>query len=116
MTRKIAFFGFNGEMTCFGHVLINARDLYEKGNDTKVIIEGASTKLLPELYNGETIFSKTFHYLLERNLIDSVCKACSNKMGTLNFAKEKNLPLGDDLYGHPSMDSYLKDGYEIITI
>ena len=34
---------------CFIHVLLNALDMGHKGYDAKIIIEGAATKLIPEL-------------------------------------------------------------------
>jgi len=49
-------------------------------------------------------------------VIDAVCQACAHKMGTLEDAKKEGLPLGNDLYGHPSISSYIEKGYEIITV
>jgi predicted DCC family thiol-disulfide oxidoreductase YuxK len=48
-------------------------------------------------------------------LIDGVCKACSNKMGTLDAAKNQNLVLLDEMTGHPSMASYREQGFEIVS-
>lgn len=47
--KKIALFVFNGDPMCFIHVLLNALDMKEKGHAPKIILEGASVKLLPEL-------------------------------------------------------------------
>ena len=47
--KKIALFVFNGDPMCFIHVLLNALDMGQKGYETKIIIEGAATKLIPEL-------------------------------------------------------------------
>ena len=47
--KKIALFAFNGELTCFVHVLLNALDLKAKGHTVGIVIEGAATKLVPEL-------------------------------------------------------------------
>jgi len=49
MSRKVALFAFNGELICFVHVLLNALDMKEKDYDVKVVVEGAATKLIPEL-------------------------------------------------------------------
>ena len=46
---KVALFVFNGDPMCFIHVLLNALDLNEKGIEAHNIVEGAATKLLPEL-------------------------------------------------------------------
>lgn len=34
---------------CFIHVLLNALDMKERGYEGKIVIEGAATKLFPEL-------------------------------------------------------------------
>jgi len=52
---------------------------------------------------------------LEAGIVEGVCKACSSKLGTLEAAKEQELPLLDDISGHPSMAAYRDKGYEIIT-
>ena len=46
--KKIRMFVFNGDPMCFIHVLLNAIDMHEKDYDVKIVIEGASTKLLPD--------------------------------------------------------------------
>ena len=51
----------------------------------------------------------------EQGLIDGVCKACSNKMGTLEAAKHEGLQLLDDMSGHPGMARYQEQGFEVIT-
>lgn len=48
-------------------------------------------------------------------LIEGVCRACSNKMGTLEAAQKEGLRLLDDMSGHPSMETYRREGFEIIT-
>ncbi len=48
-------------------------------------------------------------------LVDGVCKACSNKLGTLEAAKEQDLTLLDEMSGHPSMARYRDEGFEIIS-
>jgi hypothetical protein len=40
---------------------------------------------------------------LEKGLLTGVCKACVQKMGTLELAKEKGLIILEDMYGHAGM-------------
>ena len=49
-------------------------------------------------------------------VLDAVCKACANKMGTLEFAQEKELPIVGNMSGHPAMEDYVAKGYEIISM
>jgi len=48
-------------------------------------------------------------------LVDGVCKACSNKLGTSETAKEQGLTLPDEMSGHPSMARYRDEGFDIIS-
>ena len=47
-------------------------------------------------------------------LVDSVCKACSNKMGTLKATEDQELTFLDKMTGHLSMTRYNDAGIEII--
>jgi len=112
---KHALFAFNGDPMCFIHVILNAIDLHEKGHEVKVIVEGSATKLVGEFENDKNPFFNLYKKLKEMNLIDCYCKACSNKMGTLEKVNELKFPTCDELMGHPSMGKYIDQGYTIIT-
>ena len=113
--KRIALFVFNGDPMCFIHVLLNALDMKAKGDEAKIIIEGASVKLIPELVKSGNPLNGLWKKNLEAGLVGGVCKACSSKLGTLEVAKEQGLTLLDDMSGHPGMSAYRDKGYEIIT-
>ena len=113
--KKFALFVFNGDAMCFMHVLLNALDMKARGHETKIILEGASVKLIPELVKPEMPLNGLWKKNLQAGLIAGVCKACSNKLGTLEAAKEQGLTILDDMSGHPGMAAYRDEGYEIIT-
>jgi len=113
--KKVVLFAFNGDFMCFIHVLLNALDMHEKGYEVKIVIEGSATRLIPELaQKGNPMFT-----LYERakalDLFEGICKACSNKMGTLEAAEAEGLDFLDDMNGHPGMAGYLEKGYEVVT-
>ena len=113
--KKVALFAFNGEPMCFIHVLLNALDMNDKGYEVKIIIEGSATKLVPELTKEDNPMHRLYEKAKGLDLIDGACKACSNKMGTLEAAKAQGLRLLDEMTGHPSMARYREEGFEIIT-
>ena len=113
--KKFALFVFNGDPICFIHVLLNALDMKVKGHDAKIILEGASVKLISDLANVGNPLHGLWQKNIEANLVEGVCKACSGKLGTLEAAKEQGLRLLDDMSGHPSVAAYSDQGYEIIT-
>ena len=112
---KTALFVFNGDPMCFIHVLLNALDMKEKGMEAHIIVEGAATKLLPELIKADHPLNKLWEKVKKQNLVHGVCKACATKMGTIESAREQGLAILEDMSGHPSMLAYLNDGYQIIT-
>jgi hypothetical protein len=113
--KKVVLFAFNGELMCFVHVLLNGLDMKGQGFEVKIIIEGAATKLIPDLLVEGNLLNSPYKKARAENLIDGVCMACATKMGTADGAKKMGLPLLNDMWGHPAMAKYLKEGYEVIT-
>ena len=113
--QKNAFFVFNGDPMCFIHVLLNALDMKEKGDDVKLIVEGAATGLLPDLEKNENPLHFLWGKVKQHGLVDGACKACSQKMGTAAEAGRQGLALLGDMSGHPGMAAYQEQGYNIIT-
>ena len=113
MSKKLVFYAFQGEKMCFTHLLINAIDMKEKGHDVKIVIEGKATKLAKEFLEEE---NNVFKNTIDLGLIDSICKACSNQMGVLEYLEGTDLPINGDLHGHPPMEPYLGEGYQIVVL
>ena len=113
--KKAALFVFNGDPMCFIHVLLNALDMSAKGTDTIIIVEGAATKLLPELAKPDNPLHKLWDKAKSAGLVQGACKACSKKMETVEAAQSQGLPLLDDMNGHPGMALYRDQGYDIIS-
>lgn len=114
--KKVAIFAFRGEPMCFIHVLLNALYFDEKGVEVKVILEGEATKLVPDFFKENSPLYHLFKKVWEKGLIEGICKACAQKMGTLEMAKEKNIKILEDMYGHAGIAGFLVEGYEIITL
>jgi hypothetical protein len=115
MSKKTALVAFNGETMCFVHVLLNAIDMEKKGYDVKVIIEGSATKVVNELNKEDNPFHELYQGVREKSLIDCVCQACAAKMGALEGVKAQGLPLCNEMKGHPSLEKYMEQGYQVIT-
>lgn len=115
MSKKIAIFAFNGDEMCFVHALMNALDMKEKGYDIKLIIEGSATKLVKEAENEKKSFTNIYKKVKDAGLIDCVCRACASKTESLESVKKQELPLCDEMFGHPSMARYMDEGYELIV-
>ena len=111
--KKIALYAFKGDKMCFMHVLLNAVDMSSKGIEVKVIIEGEAVKLIEQFIESKNpLFSK----VNRMGLIDCICKACSAKMGVLEYNEKSGIRISGEMNGHPPMEAYIKDGFEIITM
>jgi hypothetical protein len=114
--KKVAIFAFQGELMCFAHALLNTVDMNEKGIETRLIIEGKATSTISELGNEKAPFAALYKKVKDSGYIAGICKACASKMGTLEEAKKQNLTLLDEMSGHPSYSTWIKEGYEIVSM
>ena len=112
---KVVLFAFNAEDMCFLHVLLNALDFQEKGCETKVVIEGAATKLIPQFAGSTGPLASLFSSCQEKDLIAGACLACAKKMKTDESARIQGIPLLDDMRGHAGIARFFKEGYRVIT-
>lgn len=111
MDRKYLFYAMEGELMCFNHVLLNALDLKAEGYEVKIIFEGASVKLPPQLDGKNPNYKKA----LEEGIIAGVCKACAMTLGVIEEVEELGLPIIADMSGHAGVKPYVKEGYEVLV-
>ncbi|ACV67816.1 hypothetical protein [Desulfohalobium retbaense] len=113
---KTALFAFNGEPMCFMHVLLNAWDLHERGETVRVVVEGKATALLPELVNETHFMHALYAKVVDAGLLAGACRACSGKMGVLGAVRANNIPLLDEMQGHPAVGMYQDAGYRVLMM
>lgn len=114
--KKVVIFAFRGDAMCFIHVLLNTIDMNERGFDVKIVLEGEATRLLKDLSDQNSVLFGPFQKVRERGLVDGVCRACSEKMGTYEIAKSMGLRILEDIGGHPSIGKYIEQGYEVFIM
>ena len=112
---SVLLLAFNGDPMCFMHVLLNALDMDGKGTTARIVLEGASTRLIPEFSREGGPLVKLYEKAKSRGLLEGVCRACSGKMGTLEAAQKEGLRILEDMNGHPSIEEYRRAGFVIIT-
>lgn len=114
--KKIALLAYNGEPTCFAHVMLYALDFHAKEYEVRVVIEGAATRLITDLASPGAPFANLYSQLRRYNLIYCICKACSQKMGTLAEAERQGLAIVGDMQGHPAIEEFLREGFTILSL
>ncbi len=112
---KTAIFAFRGDPTCFVHVLLNGLEMAAKGMEGKIIIEGDAVKLVAEMAVPGHFLNQLYLKAKDQGLIIGACRACSSKLGVTAAVEAENIPLIGDMSGHPSMASYIEEGYTVIT-
>jgi hypothetical protein len=112
---KVVLFAFNGEPMCFTHVLLNALEFNAKGFEVKLVIEGAATRLIPELADPAHELHTMYEKVRQQILLTGACRACAAKMGALEAARQQGLHLLQDMSGHPSIAAFMEQGYKVIT-
>jgi len=113
--KKIALFVFNGDPMCFIHVLLNALDMNSRGDGARVVMEGAAAALPPELEKADHPLHGLWKKIRAAGLLAGVCEACARKLGSLQAVKDLDLPILNDMSGHPGMAGFRERGFEIIT-
>ena len=114
-TRRTALFVFNGDPMCFIHVLLNALDMHARGEEVRIIVEGAATRILPDIEQKEHPLHPLWEKVKSAGLVAGACRACCAKMQTLESARAQHLTLLEDMSGHPGMSGYRDQGFDIIT-
>lgn len=110
---KVLFYAMTGEKSCLMHVLMNAVDLAEKGNEVKVIFEGQSV-LMPAKLEKEN--NPHYAKAKEKGLLAGICLACSKTLGVLEENQALGLPMLSDMFGHAPMEPYMAQGYQVISM
>lgn len=112
--KKVALFVFNDDPMCFIHVLLNALDMEDRNYEAKIIIEGSATKLIPEMGKKDHPLHVLWEKVKNYGLVEGACKACSKKMEVLHEVEAQDIPVLDEMSGHPSMATYRDDGFEVM--
>ncbi|WP_136799305.1 cytoplasmic protein [Desulfosediminicola ganghwensis] len=113
--KKIALIAYTGELVCFSHVLLYCLDYHQKGYRLELVIEGAATRLITDLGQPGKPFAELYDKVCKAGLIGCICLACSKKMGSYDEALRQGLTFGSELQGHPSLERFTKEGYEVMT-
>lgn len=89
-----------------------AREFDEEGDDVAVVFDGAGTQWIPELSDE----SHDYHALYAA-VEDTVraCDYCADAYGVHGEVEASEATLESGFDGHPSVRSFVADGYEILT-
>lgn len=90
-----------------------AKELHENGDEVKLIFDGAGVTFIPELEKEDHDAHPL--YIAIKPTIEGACKFCSKAFGVINDIRKTDVDLLYDYDDHPSLRSYVTDGYQIVT-
>jgi hypothetical protein len=95
------------------NAMITAKELKESGDEVALVFDGAGTKWVAALNEDE----HRYHGLFEdvRDRIVGACAYCARAFGVKEEVESADVELLDDFEEHPSLRSYLADGYHVLT-
>ncbi len=90
-----------------------AQEAIEKGDDLKIIFEGAGARWIGALEEPDHKLHEL--YLSVKNKITGVCFYCATVFGVKAKILEANIPLISEYKEHPSLRQLFVDEYHVIT-
>lgn len=95
------------------NALITAKELKQSGDEVSVVFDGAGTRWAAALANPEHRYHDLFEEVRDR--IAGACAYCAKAFGVRKEVEAAGIALLEDFEQHPSLRSYLADGYQVVT-
>lgn len=96
------------------NALTSAKEFLDEGDGAMVIFDGAGTKWVPELESEEHRYHRIYADLGDH--IAGACAYCAKAFGVKDqIESTSSVKLLSDYRGHPSLHTYVADGYQVIT-
>ncbi|RME09637.1 MAG: hypothetical protein D6802_11520 [Ardenticatenia bacterium] len=89
------------------------RECLEKGDDVRLIFDGAGTRWVPALAAPQHKRHALFQQILPA--VEGVCLFCAGAFGVRDAVQACGVRLLDEHDGHPSVRALLADGYQVLT-
>jgi len=98
--------------------VVNALEVareYEEDDDGEavVIFDGAGTEWIPELRDPEHPAHEIYESVKHR--FEGACRYCAKSFEVFDEIQESDVDLLADFEGHPSIKSFVDEGYEVVT-
>lgn len=95
------------------NALTTAKEFNEAGDEALVIFEGAGTKWVDEFARSDHQYHELFEDV--RDQVEGACAYCATAFGVKDRIEAEGVPLMDDFRGHPSINTLIADGYQVLT-
>ena len=97
----------------FTNAMELAKEGIAHGDDVRIVFDGAATRWVPIITDPNGRLYSVYQSV--KGAIDGACHFCAGAFEVRNQIKASDVPLLRDYEGHPSLRSYLAEGYQIVT-
>lgn len=100
------------------HSLLYSKELHERGNDVRLVFDGAGTEWAARLHQpgGDEQIQRLaglFAELKDGGVAYEICDYCSGAFGVKEQLQSNGAPLAAQYMDHPSVASLVEEGYRI---
>lgn len=95
------------------NALTGAKELLDASEEAIVMFDGAGTRWVPELESDDHHYHGIYADLHDH--IAGACRYCATAFGVKDEIERTQVKLLSDYRGHPSLHTFLADGYQVIT-
>ena len=100
------------------HSVLYTKELVERGNEARLVFDGAGTAWLAAFKKGETdstrALGRMFEGLKEQGVVYEVCDFCSGRFGVKEELADE--PMSGKYMDHPSIADLVEEGYQAMIL
>lgn len=97
----------------FTNAIELAKEAKEEGDQVQVIFDGAGTRWIPMVTQGNGPMQKMFASVKE--VVTGACAFCAAAFEVKEAIEKTDVPLLAEYEGHPSLRRLIADGYTVVT-
>lgn len=102
----------SGDLGRVVNALETAREFQQSNGDLELIFDGAGTQWIPELEDEDSNYHELYRDVKEDA---TACSYCAGAFDVEGDVTDAGVELVDEQDGHPSIQSLVDEGYEVIT-
>lgn len=102
-----------GDMGRISNALQIAKEFKEHDDQVKIIFDGAGTTWVGKIADPENKMNPLYEAV--RDDVVGACSFCSTAYGVKDKVEKTGVKLLDDYDGHPSVRSFVADGFQVMT-
>ncbi|TVR91304.1 MAG: hypothetical protein EA428_06140 [Spirochaetaceae bacterium] len=103
----------HGDMGRVANALELAKEAKELGDDVRVIFDGAGTRWVPKLYEGDSKLAPLYNAVADK--VTGACEYCSAAFGVIDAVRASGVPLLSEYDKHPSLRKLVTEGFTVLT-